>query len=263
VLSDDVFFAFGPSEEELDQVLAVNYPEWADYEQNVSWYSEPVTVGKIVREASFQEKFALNSAVTLVTLGESRGWQLPSDGDVFLESLTISERLHHLWFEWTNPENEEIRAQFPEITNAATYALYVYFDYDINRLQAWQDAYQGLFGDNLSQPLVNTFLQSSTTSIEPFLIRPFNDPDDSFYTVNSFFDHGYPRYEGEGEGHTTTLYRFDGKVLVNAGFDDCDVYNLLGIACYSGHDAYDYNTPLGWKVRAAACYAIRNGWIAD
>lgn len=146
VLSDDVFFAYGPSAEELDQVLTANYPEWANYEQNVSWYPEPVTVGKIVREASFQERFALNPAVTLVTLGESLNWQLPANTDLFLQSLSIGERLHHLWFEWTNPENEQIRAQFPEVTNAATYALYVFFGYDLENLRAWCMSYQELFG---------------------------------------------------------------------------------------------------------------------
>jgi hypothetical protein len=146
VLSDDVFFALGPSGEELDQALADNYPEWANYKQNVSWYPEPVTVGKIVREASFQERFALNSAITLVTLGESLNWQLPSNSDLFSESLTAGERLHHLWFEWTNPENKQIRAQFSEVANAATYALYVYFGYDGAKLQAWCMTYQRLFG---------------------------------------------------------------------------------------------------------------------
>ncbi|MCQ3935986.1 MAG: hypothetical protein DPW18_02945 [Chloroflexi bacterium] len=146
VLGDDVFFALGPSGEELDQALADDYPEWANYRQDVSWYSEPVTIGKIVREASFQEKFALNSAVTLVTLGESLNWQLPSNSDLFLRSLAISERLHHLWFEWTNPQNEQIRAQFPEVTNAATYTLYVFFEHDTPRLQSWCNTYKQLFG---------------------------------------------------------------------------------------------------------------------
>jgi hypothetical protein len=146
VLSDDVFFALGPSGEELDQALADNYPEWANYRQDVSWYSEPVTVGKIVREASFQEKFALNSAVTLVTLGESLNWQLPSNSDLFSESLTIGENLQHLWFEWTNPTNEQIRAQFPGVASAGTYALYVFFGYDTAKLEAWCNTYKRLFG---------------------------------------------------------------------------------------------------------------------
>jgi hypothetical protein len=146
VLSDDVFFALGPSGEELNQALANSYSEWANYRQNVSWYPEPVTVGKIVREASFQERFALNSAITLVTLGESLNWQIPSNSDLFSESLTVGERLHHLWFEWTNPENKQIRAQFSEVANAATYALYVYFGYDRAKLQTWCMTYQRLFG---------------------------------------------------------------------------------------------------------------------
>jgi hypothetical protein len=146
VLSDQVFFALGPSAEELDQALADNYPEWASYKQKVSWSPEFVTVGKIVREASFQEKFALNSAVTLVTLGDSRNWQLPLDGDLFSESLTVGERLHHLWFEWTSPENEYIRTRYPQVVNAATYALYVFFDHDTYRLQTWCNAYEQLFG---------------------------------------------------------------------------------------------------------------------
>jgi len=141
-----MFFSFGPSGEELDQTLMDNYPDWANYEQNVSWYSEPVKMSKIVREASFQEKFSLNSAVTLVTLGESRNWQLPSGSDLFSETLAIGEKLHHLWFEWTNPENEQIRVQFPKVTNAATYALYVFFDHDVARLQTWCNTYEQLFG---------------------------------------------------------------------------------------------------------------------
>jgi len=145
VLSDDVFFAFGPASEEIDQALADNYPEWANYEQNVSWDTEPAKLGEIVREASFQEKFALNSEVTLVTLGESLHWQLPSDSDLFLQSLTIGERLVRLWDEYSHPDNESIRSSYPEVTNGATYALYAFFNYDKERLKAWCDAYHMLF----------------------------------------------------------------------------------------------------------------------
>jgi hypothetical protein len=145
VLSDEVFFALGPSEEELDQALANNYPEWANYEQNVRWKTESAKLGEIVREASFQEKFVLNSEVTLVTLGESLNWQIPANTDLFLRSLDISERLNHLWFEWTNPENVQIRARYPEITNAATYAVYIFFGQDESQLQTWCNTYQRLF----------------------------------------------------------------------------------------------------------------------
>ncbi|MBI5840647.1 MAG: M23 family metallopeptidase, partial [Chloroflexi bacterium] len=166
------------------------------------------------------------------------------------------KRLNHLVFEWTNPENEDIRTRYPEVSNGATYALYVFFDYDQGKLQAWHDAYVKLFGDNFSQMLTNAFLQPGATTINLFLVRPFQHPEGSFYTVNSFFDHQYPLYTGEDDTVKNTLYRFDGKVLENAAFDPCDEY--LGISCYSGHDAYDYNTPLGWPIQAAASGRVVN-----
>ena len=254
VLDDREIFAWGVTEDELNQALANNFPEWANYEQNVRWSSEPAKLGEIVLNASFQEQFALNPAVTLITLGESMNWQLPSNSDLFFQSLDISERLNKLVFEWTNPENEAIRAHYPEVSNGATYALYVFFNYDIERLQTWHDSYIKLWGNDPSQPLMNTFLQ---TTAEPFLARPFYNPDGSFFTVNSFFDHQYPLYGNEGDGNiATTLYRFDGKVLDNAAFDPCDQY--LGITCYSGHDGIDYNTPLHRPIRAAASGTVVN-----
>ena len=138
------------TEDELNQALANNFPEWANYEQNVRWSSEPAKLGEIVLNASFQEQFALNPAVTLITLGESMNWQLPSNSDLFFQSLDISERLNKLVFEWTNPENEAIRAHYPEVSNGATYALYVFFNYDIERLQTWCNTYQQLFGTSSS-----------------------------------------------------------------------------------------------------------------
>ena len=153
-----------------------------------------------------------------------------------------------MWSEWTDPANEHIRTQFPEVTNGATYALYAFFNYNEEKLRVWHETYRKMFGDAKAQPFERAFLQSSETTIEPFLAKPFHDPNDSFYTVNSFFDHDYPRYDGEGDGHLDKLYRFDGMVLENAAFDPCE----LQLNCYSGHDAYDYNTGRGPKIRAAA-----------
>jgi hypothetical protein len=151
VLSDEVFFAWRASEDEINQALANNYPQWSTYQQNVSWHNDPVSLAKIVREASYQEKFALNSEVTLVTLGESFNWQLPLDSDLFEHSLLIAERLVHLWHEFTNPDHEAIRSQYSEVSNAATYALYVFFDFDKEKLENWCHAYQNLFSTSPRQ----------------------------------------------------------------------------------------------------------------
>jgi len=151
VLSDEVFFAGNASEDEINQALVNNYPQWATYQQNVPWNTEPANLSKIVREASYQEKFALNSEVTLVTMGESFNWRLPLDSDLFAHSLLIAEHLVRLWDEFSHPDNEAIRSQYPEVPNGATYALYVFFKFDKEKLQNWCDTYQSLFNTSPMQ----------------------------------------------------------------------------------------------------------------
>ncbi|HXF90328.1 MAG TPA: hypothetical protein VNJ29_00195 [Candidatus Nitrosotenuis sp.] len=145
LLSDDDFFAITTTAEDINRALGSNYPEWANYEQKVTWNTEPVKLGEIILSASFQEQFAINSAVTLVTLGESLDWQLPLDEDLYSKSLSISKRLFLSAFEWSKPENEGIRKSYPEITNAATYAIYIFFSNDREKIQKWCYSYQKLF----------------------------------------------------------------------------------------------------------------------
>jgi hypothetical protein len=148
VLSEKEFFAFGPGERALDEVLVDHYPDWANFEQSVSWYPEPVRVGKIIEAASFREHYNFNPAVTLVTLGENLDWQIPSDGDLYSRSLVVSEALIRPALEWIKPENEQVRAQHPQISNGATYALYVFFEGDEDQLQTWCNTYRQLFGES-------------------------------------------------------------------------------------------------------------------
>lgn len=145
LISDNDFFTITTTAEDINLTLTKNYPEWANYEQNVTWNTEPVKLGDIILSASFQEQFAINSAITLVTLGESLNWQIPSDSDLYSESLSISKRLVLSAFEWSKSENEGIRKSYPEITNAATYAIHVFFNHDKEKIQAWCYSYQKLF----------------------------------------------------------------------------------------------------------------------
>ncbi|MEJ5240328.1 MAG: hypothetical protein WHS87_03950 [Anaerolineales bacterium] len=148
ILSTDVFFSWGPTEEEINQALTDVFPAWAIFEQPVSWKPEPAKVGEIIREASlFEETFALNPAVTLVTLGVSLDWQLPPDSDLYSRAIATGRRLEHLWHEWAHPDNEYIRVRHPNLANdGATYALYIFFNQDLEKLQLWCDTYQKLFG---------------------------------------------------------------------------------------------------------------------
>lgn len=79
LLSDQEFLDLRTTSGELDRVLMVHYPEWANYTQMVPWSAQPVKLGEIIVSASFDEEsnLQINAAVTLVTLGDSLDWQLP------------------------------------------------------------------------------------------------------------------------------------------------------------------------------------------
>jgi len=148
LLSDQEFRDLRTTPGKLDQVLTINYPEWANYTQMVPSSTQPVNLGKIIVSVSHDEEanLQINPAVTLVTLGDSLDWQLPSNTDLYLKSQEISIELNRLSFAWENPFDDSLRRQYPEIANSGTYALYAYFSYNLDRLQTWCNTYQQLFG---------------------------------------------------------------------------------------------------------------------
>jgi len=242
ILHDDVLFHPGPVGEVLDQALAESYPAWSSFRQQPDWYDEPVSAGQIIQDASFEETFQLNTSVTLVTVGLAFDWQLPEDGDLFSRARDTGEQLVLYSIEWSHPDNEQIRSQYPEVNNGASYALFAYFDFDEGKLQVWKDTYKKLFGSDPSLS-ADFSLQSRASDIQPFLSYPFVNPTDSFYAVNSFFDHKYPIYNEE-DPDKNNLFRFDGESFSPA--------NVAGVSWYSGHDGTDYNTPEGVPIYAAA-----------
>ena len=148
LLNDQEFRNLRTSDGKLDRALATHYPQWANYTQMVPWSTQPVKLGEIIVSASLDEELNLqiNPAVTLVTLGESLNWQLPANTDLFSKSREISLTLRQHDWDWTNPQNESLRSQYPEIANGATYALYAFFNHNLDRLQSWCNTYQQLFG---------------------------------------------------------------------------------------------------------------------
>jgi hypothetical protein len=149
LLSDQEFRDLRTTPGKLDQVLTNNYPEWANYTQMVPWSTQPVKLGEIIVSVSHDEEsnLQINAAVTLVTLGDSLNWQLPSNTDIYLRSQEISTELNRLSFDWENPFDDSLRRQYPEVANSGTYALYAFFDYNLDRLQSWCNTYQKLFGN--------------------------------------------------------------------------------------------------------------------
>ena len=151
LLSDQEFRDLRTTPGKLDQVLTNNYPEWANYTQMVPWSTQPVKLGEIIASVSHDEEsnLQISAAVTLVTLGDSLDWQLPSNTDLYLKAQEISTELNRLSFEWENPFDDSLRRQYPEVANSGTYALFIFFNSKLDRLQHWCNTYQQLFGTSL------------------------------------------------------------------------------------------------------------------
>lgn len=148
LLNDHEFRDLSTTDGKLDRALAAHYPEWANYTQMVPWSTQPVKLGEIIVSASLDEEanLQINAAVTLVTLGDRLDWQLPSNTDLYLKTQEISTELNHLSFDWDSPQNESLRSQYPEVSNSGTYALYIFYNSKLDRLQRWCNTYQKLFG---------------------------------------------------------------------------------------------------------------------
>lgn len=148
LLSDQEFHSLFTTAGKLDRALAGHYPEWANYTQMVSWNTQPVKLGEIIVSASIdiESNLQINPAVTLVTLGDKLEWQLPSNTDLYLKAQEVSTGLERLSWDWDRPQNESLRNQYPEIANSGTYAFYLFFNHNLDRLQSWCNTYQQLFG---------------------------------------------------------------------------------------------------------------------
>lgn len=86
--------------------------------------------------------------------------------------------------------------------------------------------------ENIPQEFIDNNSDLPSTGIIPFLRKPFDI--DKITGVNSYFDHNAPNYTSNGE-----LVNFNGITQVDKAGTLC----TLGINCYDGHDAIDYDTP--------------------
>ncbi len=148
ILNDQVFYYGRTEKEVLDLALMNSYPEWASFKQDLEWRDEPASAGQVIEDASFSKTFQLNPAVTLVTVGIDLDWELPTDGDLFSIARSAGEKLDGYYWDFEFDEIDEathIKADYPEVVNAATYSIYAFFEYDQATLMVWCDTYQLLF----------------------------------------------------------------------------------------------------------------------
>jgi hypothetical protein len=182
----------------------------------------------------------VNPAVLLVTYGVERSWELPANGDLVSEVDGIRAMLHLYESEWILKTVDQ--SQYP-VANAATYALYRYFNGDLPKLESWSSSFEALFGVVSNQTMTAALtLESTSSTVTPFLHRPFDQLDYPFRHITSFFDHHYPLYSSEGT--RTDMSRFDGTFFDNIPDpENCGYGGDTGSGnyCYSGHPAYDYS----------------------
>lgn len=148
ILNNQVFSYSKTDKDELDRALMNTFPQWASFRQKLEWRADPVSAGQVVEDASFEATFQLNPAVTLVTVGLHLNWELPSDGDLFSIARSAGEKLNGFYWDYAFDDVDDqtqIKADHPEVGNAATYSIYAFFEYDQSALKEWCDIYKLLF----------------------------------------------------------------------------------------------------------------------
>lgn len=149
VISQDLFTALGPEPTVNDRILDEQNPAWADFRQYNR--GEIRSAGVIFHEVAFGPPSpelgeGVSPAVLLVIYGIDKNWELPANGDLVSDVDFIRAAFRQRERYWILGTID--RSQFPMIANAATYALYHYFDGDLSKLEKWCRTYVQVFNES-------------------------------------------------------------------------------------------------------------------
>ncbi len=128
----------------FDRILVAQNPAWADFRQEVR--GEVRSAGVIFHEIAAGAEWGtgVNPAVILVTYGVAYDWALPPGGDLASQVDAIREALYQADLAWSLGRVD--RTRYPQIANGPTYALYHYFNADLQKLEAWCRTYVEVYG---------------------------------------------------------------------------------------------------------------------
>jgi len=131
---------------EFDRILVEQNSAWSDFQQDA--HGEMRSAGVIFHETAAGPEWGtgVNPAVLLVTYGVERDWELPVNGDLISEVDRIRAVLFQHRSDWVRGQIDQ--SQYPPIANAATYALYRYFNGDLSRLEDWCRTYVQVYGES-------------------------------------------------------------------------------------------------------------------
>ncbi len=145
-MSQDRFTALEPGgPEDYDRILVEQNPAWADFRQTD--HGELRSAGVIFHETAFGPELGtgVNPAVLLVTYGVERNWELPASGDLVAEVDRIRAMLHGYESEWIQ---QTVDPGLYPVANAASYALYRYFNGDLSKLEGWCHTYVQVYAES-------------------------------------------------------------------------------------------------------------------
>ncbi|HEX9840594.1 MAG TPA: hypothetical protein VGA72_14685 [Anaerolineales bacterium] len=130
----------------FDSLLVEQDSAWAEFQQDA--HGEMRSAGVIFHETAFGPELGtgVNPAVILVTYGVERNWELPANGDLVSEVDRIRAVLHQHELEWILGEVDQ--SQYRPIANAASYALYRYFNGELSKLEDWCRTYVQVFDES-------------------------------------------------------------------------------------------------------------------
>ncbi len=127
----------------MQQALEEYHPEWALYSYKDS-SSEERNVAYYLWNHSNAQFVIVNPRVLMVTAGITLDWQIPVDKDLGFAITEIGVALtqHYRDFRF----DESLQELYPMVESPASYALYAYFNYDLEKLRLWMDEYDLMFG---------------------------------------------------------------------------------------------------------------------
>ena len=131
---------------EFDRILVEQDQAWADFQQGAQ--GEMRSAGVIFHETAAGPEWGtgVNPAVILVIYGVERNWELPTNDDLVSEVDRIRAELFQHRSDWVHEQVDQ--SQYPAIANAATYALYRYFNGDLSKLKDWCRTYVQVYGES-------------------------------------------------------------------------------------------------------------------
>ena len=98
-LDDERYSSFGPTSNEIDEALALAYPQWLGFRQTVM--ERPLTAGDVFKQASFGgSEYGVNPAVLLVVVGMDLNWEPPADGDLFGRAVQAGKTLRPFYVDY-------------------------------------------------------------------------------------------------------------------------------------------------------------------